>query len=58
MIYAILCRQKVPGTAVCRIKPTMGTAVKYRVFQKDLNDLNFGIFYALIVKIRYNFIHK
>jgi len=29
MIYAILCRQKVPGTAVCRINPTMGKAVKY-----------------------------
>jgi ribosomal protein L40E len=29
MIYAILCRRKVPGTAVCRIKPTMGKAVKY-----------------------------
>ena len=29
MIYAILCRQKVPGTAVCRTNPTMGKAVKY-----------------------------
>jgi hypothetical protein len=29
MIYAILCRQKVPGTAVCIITSTMGKAVKY-----------------------------
>ena len=29
MIYAILCRQKVPGTAVCRPNPTAGKAVKY-----------------------------
>jgi hypothetical protein len=29
VIYAILCRRKVPGTAVRTIKPTMGKAVKY-----------------------------